>query len=149
MKKRIDTQMYDTETAKKIGEYRHGYDNAGYIEELYKKRTGEYFLHGEGGPASPWAQPVEGDQGAYSGGEDIKPLTYEQAQKWFEKANNDDERLATNEVYDSEFGRPKANEPKEQNSIYLSRTAKRKLERIAAEQGKSQSEIIENLILSE
>lgn len=33
MKKRINTQMYNTETAKKIS---------------------EYFLHGDGGPASSW-----------------------------------------------------------------------------------------------
>lgn len=149
MKKRIDTQMYDTETAKKIAEYRHGYDNAGYTEELYKKRTGEYFLHGEGGPASKWAEPVEGDAGAYSGGEGIRPITYEQAQKWFEIANNDDDSLATDEVYNHEFGKPKKNEPKETTSIRLSRTAKRKLEKMASQQNISQSEIIENMILSE
>lgn len=141
--------MYDTETAKKIGEYRHGYDDAGYIEELYKKRTGEYFLHGDGGPASKWAEPVEGDAGAYSGGEDIRPLTYDQAKDWFERANNDDDTLATDEVYDHEFGKPKKDEPKEVTSISLSRTAKRKLEKMATQQGISQSEIIENMILSE
>lgn len=141
--------MYDTETAKKLGEYRHGYDDAGYTEELYKKRTGEYFLHGAGGPASPWAEPVEGAAGAYSGGEGIRPITYEQAQKWFEIANNDDDSLATDEVYNHEFGKPKKNEPKETTSIRLSRTAKRKLEKMASQQNISQSEIIENMILSE
>ena len=149
MKKRINTQMYDTETAKKIGEYRHGYDDAGYIEELYKKRTGEYFLHGDGGPASPWTEPVEGDAGAYSGGEDIRPITYEQAQRWFEKANNDDDSLATDAVYTREFGKPKKNEPKETTTITLSRTAKRKLEIMATQQGISQNKIIENLIMAE
>lgn len=149
MKKRIDTLMYDTDTAKKLAEYRHNYDDAAYTETLYKKRTGEYFLYGEGGPASPWAQPVEGDIGAYASGEDIKPLTYKKAQRWFEKANNDDDSLATDEVYDREFGEPKKDEPNETTSISLSCTAKRKLEIMAAKQGKSQSKIIENLILSE
>lgn len=32
------------------------------------------------------AEPVEGDVGVYSGGEDIRPITYEQAQKWYKKA---------------------------------------------------------------
>lgn len=149
MKKRIDTLMYDTETAKKLAEYRHNYDDAAYTEILYKKRTGEYFLYGEGGPASPWAQPVEGDVGAYSSGEDIKPLTYKQAQKWLEKANDDDDSLAPDEVYNREFGKAQKDEVKEATSINLSRTAKRKLEQMALKQGTSQSKIVENLILSE
>lgn len=149
MKKRIDTQMYDTETAKKLAEYHHNYDDAAYTEILYKKRTGEYFLYGEGGPASPWAQPAEGDVGAYSSGEDIKTLTYEQAQKWLEKANNDDDSLAPDEVYNREFGKAQKDEVKEATSINLSRTAKRKLEQMALKQGTSQSKIVENLILSE
>lgn len=141
--------MYDTETAKKLGEYYHGYDDAAYKEILYKKRTGEYFLYGEGGPASKWAQPIEGDAGAYSGGEDIIPLTYDEARSWFKKAIHDDPDHAADEVYNHEFGKPKKNEPKEQTSISLSRTAKRKLERMALKQGVSQSEIIENWILAE
>lgn len=141
--------MYDTETAKKLAEYRHNYDDAAYTEMLYKKRTGEYFLYGEGGPASSWAQPIEGDAGAYASGEDIKPLTHEQAQRWFEKANHDDDNLAPDKVYDREFGEPKKDEPNETTSISLSRTAKRKLEQMALKQGTSQSKVVENLILSE
>ena len=129
--------MYDTETAKKLAEYRHNYDDAAYIEILYKKRTGEYFIYGEG------------DAGAYSSGEDIKPLTYKQAQKWFEKANNDDDSLAPDEVYNREFGKAQKDEVKEATSINLSRTAKRKLEQMALKHGTSQSKIVENLILSE
>lgn len=128
--------MYDTETAKKLAEYRHNYDDAAYTEILYKKRTGEYFIYGEG------------DVGAYSGGEDIKPLTYKQAQKWFEKANNDDDSLAPDKVYNREFSKAQKDEVKEATSINLSRTAKRKLEQIALKQGTSQSKIVENLILS-
>lgn len=128
--------MYDTETAKKLAEYRHNYDDAAYTEILYKKRTGEYFIYGEG------------DAGAYSSGEDIKPLTYKQAQKWFEKANNDDDSLAPDKVYNREFSKAQKDEVKEATSINLSRTAKRKLEQMALKQGTSQSKIVENLILS-
>lgn len=141
--------MYDTETAKEIAKFVKGYDDTACHETLYKKRTGEYFLYGEGGPASAWAQPVESDPGTYTGGEDIRPLTYDEAKNWFERANNDDDTLATDKVYNREFGKPKKNEPKEATSILLSRTAKRKLEILAAQQGISQSKIIENLIMSE
>lgn len=141
--------MYNTETAKEIGKYVKGYDDSACHETLYKKRTGEYFLYGEGGPASAWAEPVEGNAGVYASGEDIRPLTYDQAKDWFIRANNDDDSLATDKMYNHEFGKPKKDEPKEITSIALSRTAKRKLERMATKQGIPQSEIIENLILSE
>lgn len=52
MKKSIKNKIYDTETAKKIGEYKPQFldvDNLGYyVESLYQKRTGEFFLHGTG-----------------------------------------------------------------------------------------------------
>ena len=55
MKKIINGKLYDTETAKLIGRSYHGEgprDFRHYSEELYRKRTGEYFLYGEGGPMS-------------------------------------------------------------------------------------------------
>lgn len=148
MKKRIDTLTYDTETAKKLGEYFHGYDDAAYTETLYKKRTGEYFIYGEGGPASKWSASAE-DGTVMVGSSDIKPLSYEEARKWFEKANNDNNVYATDETYNREFGKPKKDEPKEATTINLSRTAKRKLEQMAIKQGIPQNEVIENLILSD
>lgn len=84
MKKIIDGKVYNTETAKFLAEY--GYSNSfdfNYWEErLYQKKTGEFFLCGEGGPNSRYA--VVTGQNQWSGGEKIIPLSVESAQKWAE-----------------------------------------------------------------
>ena len=155
MKKRINGLRYDTDTAKELARYSSPlpYTETGYYNEwLYKKRTGEYFLYGEGNPGSNWAEKVPYDN-AYIAGADIQPLTFEQAQDWFEKANNADPELATDEVYDQEFGTlsnpNEAKAEKVQVKLYLNKLAKRKLERLAQKQGKTQSDIVESLIMSE
>lgn len=48
MKKIIDGKKYNTETAQKMG----GHDNG----TLYRKKTGEFFLHGEGEQIIPQAE---------------------------------------------------------------------------------------------
>lgn len=155
MKKRINGLRYDTDTAKELARYSSPlpYTETGYYNEwLYKKRTGEYFLYGEGNPGSKWAEKVPYDN-SYIAGADIQPLTFEQAQDWFEKANNSDPELATDEVYDQEFGTlsnsNEAKAEKVQVKLYLNKLAKRKLERLAQKQGKTQSDIVESLIMSE
>ena len=52
MKKIINGKVYDTASAKLVGEWdngRYGRDFGRCAEELYQKRTGEFFLHGSGG----------------------------------------------------------------------------------------------------
>lgn len=46
MKKIINGKKYDTSTAKYLGEYDFGYQSSfnWYREELYEKKTGEFFL---------------------------------------------------------------------------------------------------------
>lgn len=151
MKKRIDTLLYDTGTAKELARYTSPlpYTDTGYYNEwLYKKRTGEYFLYGEGNPGSKWAEKVHYDN-SYIAGADIKPLTFEQAERWFEKANNADPELAPDKIYDQEFGTISQDDEKVQAKLYLSSLAKRKLVQLAQKQNKTQSEIVENLIMSE
>ena len=60
MKKVINGRRYDTEGAMRLAGYRYGMPrDLGYWEEtLYRKRTGEFFLHGEGGPASKYAESI-------------------------------------------------------------------------------------------
>ena len=83
MKKIINGRRYDTEAAEKVAE---AYSNLarndfGYWEEeLYRKRTGEFFLYGWGGPASRYSKTA--GLNSWSGGEKIRPLTIEEAQKW-------------------------------------------------------------------
>jgi len=59
MKKVIDGKLYNTETALKIEEYWNGYGYSDFnncTEALYKTQKGKYFLHGEGGAASKYAE---------------------------------------------------------------------------------------------
>lgn len=87
MKKIIAGRLYDTETATKIADYHssYPYNDFGYYEEsLYRKKTGEFFLYGEGGPASKYAKSV--GQNEWRGSEKIIPISYENAQKWAERA---------------------------------------------------------------
>lgn len=97
MKKIINGKRYDTETAKEVAcdSYLYPRDFHYWSETLYRKNTGEYFLHGEGGPMSRYAEST--GQNQWSGGEKIIPLSIEAAQAWAE------EHLDANE-YEEIFG---------------------------------------------
>ena len=51
MRKIIANKSYDTNTASLVGAWdNREYGNLDYVSEsLYRKRTGEYFIHGAGG----------------------------------------------------------------------------------------------------
>lgn len=86
MKKIINGKKYDTETAKLLVSEGNGlgHRDFSYCEEtLYQKRTGEFFLYGEGGPMTKYAQRV--DMNSWSGGERIIPITDDEARRWAEK----------------------------------------------------------------
>lgn len=91
MKKIINGKKYDTTTATRVGSYSfsNSRDFNHFSEELYCKTTGEYFLYGEGGPNSKYSRTV--GQNEWSGGEEITPLTEEEARKWAEKHLTGDE----------------------------------------------------------
>lgn len=83
MKKIIDGKVYNTETAACVGEWSNEYycNNFKYAsEELYKKKNGEFFLYGEGGPISIYA--VSTGNSSWSGGSKINPLTPKEAYSW-------------------------------------------------------------------
>jgi len=99
MKKIIKGKVYDTETAQELGTITSnvGPNDYGYWEEtLYKKRTGEYFLHGSGNAASRYARQVA--QNEWTGGETIRPMSFEAARKWAEESMDADD-------YESIFGK--------------------------------------------
>jgi DNA-binding XRE family transcriptional regulator len=96
MKKIINGKRYSTDAARKIGTWSNDFytnDFRWCTERLYQKRTGEYFLFGEGGPMSRHSKSV-GDMTA--SGEEIIPMTAEETREWAE------ERL-TAEEYEAEF----------------------------------------------
>lgn len=87
MKKIIEGKRYDTETAEEIVSYWNGLGTSDFRhvnESLYKTKSGKFFLAGEGGPMSKYARTC-GDM--TSGGEDIIPLTPQEAQNWLEEHN--------------------------------------------------------------
>ena len=84
VRKIIDGRAYDTDTATEVGSRDNGLewaDLAHECETLYRKRTGEYFVHGEGGPRTRYARRCEG---GWSGGEAITPVSYDEARGWAE-----------------------------------------------------------------
>lgn len=85
MKKIINGKLYNTDTAKRLGEWVNDItDNLNWVSEtLYQKQRGEFFLHGEGGPRSKYAESI--GQGSWSSGEKIIPLSYDAAQAWAEE----------------------------------------------------------------
>jgi len=85
MKKIINGKRYDTDTAKYLGYvgYSHPGDFNFWLERLYRKKTGEFFLHCVGGAMSRYARRIGPDE--WTGGEEIRPLSPEEAQKWAEK----------------------------------------------------------------
>ena len=66
---------YDTEKSTELGTRAFGVygDPAGYEETLYKNRQGFFFVLDRGGDASPYAD-----------GEDIRPLSADEAAAWQE-----------------------------------------------------------------
>lgn len=86
MKKIINGKRYDTDTAEFIGKWENIYNSADLqyeCEELYRKKTGEFFMYGEGGPASSFA--VQTGTTSWSGSCKITPITEDEAKKWVEE----------------------------------------------------------------
>lgn len=97
MKKIINGKVYDTDKARELG-IDGGWDSFhSWSETLYQKRTGEFFLHGEGGPMTKYARSV--GQNQWSGGEKIIPLDVEAARQWAEEHLDADD-------YEEIFGLP-------------------------------------------
>ena len=98
MKKIINRKLYDTDTATEIGRDGNGYGASDFncvLETLYRKRTGEYFLWGEGGPMSRYSKSVGMNE--WTGSERITPLDYKAAREWAEEYMDADD-------YQAEFG---------------------------------------------
>ena len=139
MKKIIKGKVYDTETAKKVASWYSSYarnDFHYYEEELYQKKTGEFFLYGEGNAASPYSEKcIDG----YGSGERIEPLTYTEAQEWAEKRLDGDE-------YCEIFGEPSEDEDDVHIHCTITAAQNAKLRRIAGSQNASVQDIIRQLI---
>lgn len=91
MKRVIDRQLYDTESAEQIARYAHITDRGDFhyqIETLYKTDNGEFFIHGEGGPATEYAERCSDGR---TSGEEIRVMSEDDALDWCEKRSIDGE----------------------------------------------------------
>jgi len=97
MKKIISGKMYNTETAEVIDSWDNGlgYNDFNNIDEtLYKKKTGEFFIEGNGGAATKYSVHSGNTS---SGSSNIIPLTEDEVKEWLEEHS-------TAEKYEKLFG---------------------------------------------
>ena len=140
MRRVIRGKMYNTDSAKKVGE---DYNNVPtndftfWEEDLYRKRTGEFFLHCFGGPLSKHGE--HSSDGSAGWGERIVPLSIERAKEWAENHLSGEEYEKIFEV---------AEEGNITISACLSPAAIEKLAQLAQTQARTKSAMIEHLIMN-
>jgi len=140
VKRIIKNRVYDTTKAKRLAEYEpnpYHSDFHWYCETLFQKRTGEYFLHGDGNAASKYSKSC--GQNEWCGDEKIIPLTYDEARQWAE------ERLDTDN-YIGIFGEPAEDDSVTALNLTLSSASVAKFKAAAQQQQISQRELMEKLI---
>lgn len=117
----IKNKLYDTATAKVIGRYYIPDSQDNITETLYRKKTGEYFLHktADGRP------------------EKVIPLSYEDAKTWGKMSLCE---LGYNKAF---LGKIRSNVV----SVTLSTEARSALEQEQSKTGKTYNEILDALIL--
>lgn len=140
MKKIIKNKLYDTDTAQFLGEYAPNPDQSNFsyfAETLYRKKTGEFFLHGEGNAASKYSRSC--GQNETCEGEKIVPLTYAEAQAWAEEHLDGDDYIAL-------FGEPVEDDSVAALNIRISAAKMQKLRQAAGKQGVSLVDLVESMI---
>lgn len=139
MKKIIDGKRYDTETAREIGsdEFPGSRTDFHYwCETLYQKKTGEFFIFGEGHGLSRYAERyVDG----WGWGEKIIPISYDEAREWVEKHLDAED-------YEELFGPVAEDDSRKTVGFSLPVSVADTLKRMAAESGRTQSDIVAELI---
>lgn len=137
----INGRRYDTERAREVGYNEHGYksDYNWCMETLYQKRTGEFFIYGEGHAASRYCTHISYNE--RGPGSAIIPLSLTEAQQWAEK------NLDASE-YEALFG--EVNEETEDRiaiCVRISPVARDKAKRIAADRKITLGDLIDQLIM--
>ena len=116
MKKIINGAVCNTATAKLLGSFDNGErpSDLSYVREsLYRTKSGQYFIHGEGGAGTRYARQTEPNH--WRSGEALSILSLEAAQKWAEEHLDGDEYIRA-------FG-----EPEERTTIMISAATKARL----------------------
>ena len=139
MKKIINNRVYDTATARELACIDTGSssDLDFWCETLYQKRTGEFFIHGEGGPMSRYA--VNAGQNEWGWAEKIIPLTAANARKWAEEHLDADR-------YEAIFGLPDEDDGKVMLSVQLPADLSAQIRQNAADAGLSLTAYVEAML---
>ena len=140
MNKIINGKVYNTDTARKIGTWSNGADRTDFSwveESLYQKKTGEFFLHGQGGPDTRYAQQLEASH--WAGGETISLVSYDSARQWA------DDHL-TADQYQAVFGEVAEDDSRTTLLLSLPVATVKKIKRNAAQAGLTVSAYIESKI---
>lgn len=134
MKKVVNGVLCNTETAMKVGErsYSSPGDFSYFYEELYKTKSGRFFIYGAGGAASKYAKMVA--QNEWGWGETIKLLSPESARRWAEAHLTGDEYIAA-------FG-----VPEEMSSVLIAEETMSKLGELKRKTGKDIDRLIAEAI---
>ena len=142
MNKIINGKRYDTDRASLVGEdsYSNSRDFNHWYEALYQKRTGEFFLYGEGGPMSKYAETI--GQNEWSGGEKIMPLSVEAAKKWAEEHLTGDE-------YEKIFSVDDEDGEKTVTSFSLKTSTVKRLRAMAEASSRTMGDVIDDLVSKE
>lgn len=138
MRKIINGKSYDTDKATIVGSWNNGNWDSDFdyvSEELYRKRTGEYFVYGEGGARTQYAKPD--GYNSWRGGSLITPVTYEEARSWAEEHLDAD-------GYEREFGVPEEGDAV--ISVRVPAATKRTLEAECSRRGVTQAELVRELV---
>lgn len=92
MKKIIEGIGYDTQKATFLGQVNSEFskeDIRWSVTELYRTRSGKYFIHGSGGPGSPYSV-WDNESDAHIDGEVILPMSQYDVITWAEEYLPDD-----------------------------------------------------------
>lgn len=136
MKKVIKGKLYNTKTAKRCGSYEpnpYRSDFNWYSETLYQKKSGEFFLHGEGNANSRYSRSC--GQNEWCGGEKIIPMTYDEAAQWAEEHLTGDE-------YEEIFGEVTEDDSRVAMCISMTATEAEIIKKSAAQAGMTVSAYI-------
>ena len=140
MKKIIKGSVFDTTTAKHLGGYSYlkPGDFSYFSENLYKTRSGKYFIHGVGGSASIYAEQVS--QNEWEAGETIFAVSLERAKEWAEENLDCD-------LYIEIFGAPSEVEQKIM-TFSLDTNVESLLRAEQEKTGKNLSDIVSKLVVN-
>lgn len=93
MKYIVKGKTYNTKTARELGATWNGETGLNYYREtLYRKKTGEYFLHIEGGAMTSCARPC--GHNSWTGSSKVMVMSEAHAKEWVERYLEAEEYIA-------------------------------------------------------